>query len=320
MKIADLELRPATLDDAAFAADMYTAIRPDDAEDAALLRHWWTVEATDNIVERAILIKDGRPVGQVAQRHAPWEKMPKRYGSVGADLLPDLRTAARLDALLAYAEDRSRAAGTRTFTSWVWEDDRVKLDVLVARGFMEERRERYWECDLGANRAKLAAMAEESRARMRAEGIQVLTLAADPDPEKLRKVWRMSDEAEQDIPTTVPHIGTPWEAFEEWMRSPGLRPDRQWIARDGDDIVGISQLSYPPNRGVVQTDWTGTARKARGRGVARALKCETVMQAIALGVDKVRTDNDGENAPILHINASMGYTRRKDQIQLMKPA
>ena len=56
------------------------------------------------------------------------------------------------------------------------------------------------------------------------------------------------------------------------------------------------------------------------RGVARALKIETVMQAIVLGVDRVRTDNDGENAPILHINESMGYKRLKDQIQLMKQA
>jgi len=44
------------------------------------------------------------------------------------------------------------------------------------------------------------------------------------------------------------------------------------------------------------------------------------MQAIVLGVDRVRTDNDGENAPILHINESMGYRRLKDMIQLMKPA
>jgi RimJ/RimL family protein N-acetyltransferase len=155
---------------------------------------------------------------------------------------------------------------------------------------------------------------------MRTEGIDILTLARDTDPEKYRKLWRMSDEAEQDVPTTVPHTGTTWEVFEAWMRSPGLRPERQWIAREGDDIVGISVLAYPPTRGNVWTDWTGTARKVRGRGVARALKCETVMQAIVLGVDRVRTDNDGENAPILHLNASMGYTRLADMIQVMKPA
>ena len=44
------------------------------------------------------------------------------------------------------------------------------------------------------------------------------------------------------------------------------------------------------------------------------------MQAIALGVDRVRTDNDSRNAPILHINDSMGYKRRPDMIQFMRDA
>jgi hypothetical protein len=37
------------------------------------------------------------------------------------------------------------------------------------------------------------------------------------------------------------------------------------------------------------------------------LKYETVAQAIELGAQRVRTMNDGENAPILHINTEMGY-------------
>ena len=320
MKVADLELRQATLDDASFGADLDTALRPDDPSDPALTRHWWTIEDADNVIERWVATQHGRPVGLVFHRHAPWEKMPERFGRVSGDLLPAVRTPARLDALQAFAEERSRGDGTKTFTTWTWEDDRLRLEVLSARGFKEERRERFWELDLVANNDRMRKMTDQSRARMRTNGIQILTLAQDTDPEKYRKLWRMSDEAEQDIPTTVPHVGTTWEVFAEWMRSPGLREDRQWIARDGDDIVGVSQLSYPPTRGHVETDWTGTARRVRGRGVARALKCETVMQAIALGVDRVRTDNDGENAPILHLNASMGYTRLKDMIQLMKAA
>ena len=60
-------------------------------------------------------------------------------------------------------------------------------------------------------------------------------------------------------------------------------------------------------RGIVGTEWTATARAVRGRGIARALKCETVAQAVALGVDRVRTGNDDANAPILHLNETMGY-------------
>jgi hypothetical protein len=69
---------------------------------------------------------------------------------------------------------------------------------------------------------------------------------------------------------------------------------------------------------MVGTAWTATARSVRGQGVARALKCETLMQAIALGVDRVRTGNDGANDPILHINASMGYVQVPGRVDYLK--
>jgi GNAT superfamily N-acetyltransferase len=97
-----------------------------------------------------------------------------------------------------------------------------------------------------------------------------------------------------------------------------MHDDRFWIAREGDEIVGVSVLAYPPVRGVVGTAWTATARRVRGRGIARALKCETLLQAIALGVDRVQTGNDGANGPILHINASMGYRPWVSGINFLK--
>ena len=100
-------------------------------------------------------------------------------------------------------------------------------------------------------------------------------------------------------------------------KSLGLAAERP---SSGDDLVGISFLSYPPVRGIVFTNWTGTARAARGRGIARALKCETVMQAIAAGVDRVRTGNDEANAPILHLNESMGYRPIPGWIEFVRAA
>ena len=163
-------------------------------------------------------------------------------------------------------------------------------------------------------------MADGTRQKMREQGIAILTIDDDPDPEKWHKLWRVSEEAVQDIPTTVPHVEGTFDDFMKWMRSPGLHEDRIWIAREGNEVLGVSILSYPRERGVVQTDWTGMARAARGKGIARALKCESVMLAIALGVDKVRTDNDSTNTPILHLNEVMGYRRRPDMIQLMRKA
>ena len=318
MKVADMDLREAKLADAEFAADLETAVRPDDPRDPVTLKDWWKNPEENTKIERFIGEIAGERVAYAHQRHELW-KTPKRYGNVTGELLPSHRTPARIDALFAAMEERSRADGTKTFTTWVWEDDEIRVAAVKERGYAEERRQRFWELDLVANRAKLESTAAESRAKMREEKVRVLTIDRDTDPEKWKKLWRMSEEAVRDIPTTQPFTDQSFEDFMKWMRSPGLREDRIWIARDGAAILGVSILSYPPKRGVVSTDWTGVARAGRGRGIARALKYETVMQAISLGVDKVRTDNDFKNAPILHINETMGYKRRTDGIQYMKP-
>lgn len=318
MTAADLALRPATLDDAAFAADLATALAPDDPQDPVLWRHWWSTVDPTATTERYVAELDGRPAGIAQMTHPAWAKMPERYARVTGDVLPELRTAQRMDAILAFAEARAVSEGALRAASWGWEWDKPMLDALASRGYREERRGRFWELDLIADRAKLEEMTRTSRERMKAQGIRILTIAEDTDPDKFRKIWRMSEEAAQDIPRTVPYVEEPFEVFLKWFESPGLREDRIWIAREGDAIVGISMLSYPIVRGVVTTDWTGTARSVRGKGVARALKCETVMQAISLGIDRVRTDNDSQNKPILHINDSMGYRPRPAAIQLIK--
>lgn len=316
--IVDLILRPATLDDAAFAADMYTELQPDDPEDPVMWRHWWANTDPTSTVRRFVATRDGTPVGLAGMQHPSWNKMPERYARVTGEVVRALRTPERLAALLAFSEDLAQRDGALRAASWTWEGDRLLVDVFTSRGYREERRSRFWELDLVANRARLEEMALASRQRMREQGIRVLTVAEDRDPEKYRKIWRMSEEASRDTPRTVPWVETPFEVFKTWFESPGVREDRMWIAREGDDVLGISVLAYPPVRGVVSTDWTGTARSVRGKGVARALKCETVMQAIALGVDRVRTDNDSRNAPILHINDSMGYRPRPGAIQFIK--
>jgi RimJ/RimL family protein N-acetyltransferase len=316
--IVDLVLRPATLDDAAFAADMYTGLQPDDPEDPALWRHWWATADPSSTVRRYIATRDGTAVGLAGMQHPSWDKMPERYARVMGEVVRELRTPERVGALLAFSEELAKRDGAVRGTSWAWEWDTLRIGVLSARGYREERRERFWELDLAANRTRLEEMTRASRESMRRQGIRVLTVADDPDPDKHRKIWSMSEEASQDTPRTVPWVPTPFEVFRTWLDDPGIREDRMWIARVGDDVVGISVLSYPPERGVVSTDWTGTARSVRGKGVARALKCETVTQAIALGVDRVRTDNDSQNKPILHINESMGYEPRPEMIQFIK--
>jgi RimJ/RimL family protein N-acetyltransferase len=133
-------------------------------------------------------------------------------------------------------------------------------------------------------------------------------LDRDTDPDRLTKLYELSTIGDRDVPTTVPMHAKSYDEWHHlWFDNPGTRPDRIRIAREGDAIVGLSAIEYPPTRGAPWTAFTTTARRVRGRGIARALKHETIAQAIALGLERIRTQNDGENAPILHINAQMGY-------------
>jgi GNAT superfamily N-acetyltransferase len=313
-----LEFAPASLDDAAFFADVYTAAHPTEPLDPLMQRHEWEHGYDRWITDRSVVVRGGRRIGVALMSHAHWGLLPTRWADVGVEVLPEHRDAATLAAVFAELERRASADGATLVHARTNGDDTPRVAALTQRGFREDRRGKKWELDLVANREHLLAMTDASRERMRREGITITTLAADADPDRYHKAWRMSEEAGDDVPSTLGRIEETLDDFMRWLLTPGMHEDRVWIARAGEDVVGLSVLEYPPVRGVVGTAWTATARSVRGRGVARALKCETVAQAMALGVDRVRTGNDAKNDPILHINETMGYRLFKIRISFHK--
>lgn len=317
---SDLTLRPAALDDVPWVAWLQTERDPSEPANPEQMRHWWGSIDPDRVRDRWIIEEDGAPVGLAYHEHAAWSIAPTRASRVNAWFRRDQRRPQRLDRALDLLEPFAAADGAELLMTGTREGEDDEYAALVARGYREERRSKSWELDLAANRETIDAMTASSRDRMRAEGIEITTIDRIADPEKWRKLHAMVEASIQDIPTTVPHAPESLESFMRWMSSPGMHADRFWVAREGSAIVGMSVLDYPPGVGNVWTDFTGTSRSVRGRGIARALKCETVSQAIDLGVARVRTNNDGQNAPILHLNEEMGYTRIPGWIQLLKPA
>ena len=316
--MGELQFREATLDDATFSADVQTAVFPTRPTDPVIERYWWEQPDDTFVTRRWIVQRDGHDIGVAAFDHPAWGRLQVPHGDIYGDLLPDQRDLASLRVLIAEMERRLTADGAKRIAVRANEDDEVRIAAIVGRGFREDRRGRRWVLDLAENRDRIERMTRQSRERMRDEGIELITLDREHDPEKYRKVWRMNEEASQDVPTTLPIVEESFEDTMRWLRQPGMHEDRFWIAREGDEVVGVSVLEYPPVRGVVGTAWTATGKRVRGRGIARALKCETLMQAIALGVDRVRTGNDGANDPILHINASMGYRPSVSSINFLK--
>jgi GNAT superfamily N-acetyltransferase len=313
----DLELRTATLDDARIVAELETTRDPADPRDPVMLRFWWEARAPEEAHMEQIAEMDGVASAFIAAGHEPWDVMPKRFGWVRAIVHPKAWSEARFGRLIETGESWLRIEKSEIAVARARESYQHELAVLTDRGYSEVRRSKVWELDLVAEREKLLAGAEKGRKQMEREGVRLLTLDQDDDPDKLAKLYELTIAAERDIPTTVPWHIAPYDEWHRfWFDNPGVREDRFWIAREGDAIVGLSVIGYPPTRGLPWTFFTGTSRSVRGRGVARALKYETVAQAIALGSQRVRTNNDGANAPILHINAEMGYQLVEPVVEL----
>jgi len=312
------EFRDATLDDAAFWSDVHTAAHPNEPLDPVMQRYEWEHGYANWTYDRRVASCDGRAVGVVLMELPQAGVTKTRFASIRGEVLPECRQPSTLAALFREMEARASDGGAEIAVVRANEDDDVRIAALRERGYREDRRGKKWELDLVANRERLLAMADESRTRMRREGVALTTLAADRDPDRYRKAWRMSEEAGEDVPSTLGTVEETLADFMRWLRTPGMHEDRVWIARERDDVVGLSVLEYPPVRGVVGTAWTATARHVRGRGIARALKCETVAQAIALGVDRVRTGNDAKNDPILHLNETMGYRMLLTRVDYLK--
>ncbi|MFN2520615.1 MAG: N-acetyltransferase family protein [Candidatus Limnocylindria bacterium] len=317
-----LRFTAATIDDAEYWADLWTDVDSDDPSDPVLTRHFWKNQPADQVAERFIAISpDGQRVGGAAHFHGPWDKMPTRYGQVRAGLFTAHTSRERLEQAFTFAEDRSRESGTAVFSTWVLETEAERIDVLTSRGYAVERRAKMWQVDLVANRERIESIVASSRERMRAQGFRITTLDKVGGEDPVRRFWMLFELTTPDMPSTVPYISIPFEEFVRgWMEAPSVRQDRIWIALAGDDMVGYSMLTYPPVRGNVWNNGTATVREARGKGIARALKAESMLQAIELGVPRVRTGNDDSNAPILHLNEDMGFGAIDGAIQYLKQA
>jgi GNAT superfamily N-acetyltransferase len=274
------------------------------------------VNSPDWLRERFVVEGEGQPVGFAFRAHPWWDRPDGRWAQNEVRVRPDRRDRAEVGRLFdrleaANVEEGAQTLAARTKEGFAWE-----IALLEDRGYRYDRLSKAWELDLGGHRDALLAERDRGRERMRQEGLELVTEAATGDPEILRRLWQLNEETTPDVPTTLPHEPASFEEFQKWS-GPDVRPDRSWVARDGDRVVAWSFLRYP-NVGRVWTGYTCCARSHRGRGIARAVKMETLGQAIELGVESVRTDNDEGNAPMLHINESLGYHRIPGFISYLK--
>jgi GNAT superfamily N-acetyltransferase len=262
---------------------------------------------------------EGRTVGTGRINHVPDEFHPRkfwleiavdpsaRHRGVGSTLYQRLLAELRARDAIAV-----RAGVHR-------ETDAAEIRFLTQRGFVEAQRG--WQSRLHVPSFDFGAFgsAEERIAR---QGIALTTLAAERehDPDALRRAHALVSACEQDVPSVDRVTEIPFDLFiAHTIDSPNAAPDAFFIAKAGLRYAGVSNLYRPmAEPGIIYQGLTGVLREYRGRGIAMALKLQTVRFAREHGYVEIRTWNDVRNQPMLRINNAMGFARQPAWINFEK--
>jgi GNAT superfamily N-acetyltransferase len=306
---ARIGFRAATHADAEFAAAISTAAEPTHPQVAEEVREKWANTEAVATVRRFILHEAGVDLC--------WISLVQRRDAAGVTTYLNLLVPPAKQHLfptaVAFGVNQAREMGTSVLISPVGEDLPQAVEWLRTHGWAEKRKQRFWRLDLVAHAQRIRELWIDACRKLETTDVVMRTVADLGGEPFLRRLLPVSHATVADIPMSVEYIPEPYEEWVVWMQPPAVLPERIWVAMLDEQPIGYSYLAYHPSS--VWTGFTGVLREHRGKGLARTLKLATLVQAIDLGVTAVETDNDSENAPILHINEQLGYQEMPGKLE-----
>ncbi|MEE1821797.1 GNAT family N-acetyltransferase [Streptomyces sp. BE20] len=283
--------------------------RPDDAEAAAAAHRagrdhlvmtaeafaWHAAHQAEGAHFRTFVAElDGRVVGSVRCALVTGTTT-KGIGYANGSVLPEYRRRGVFTGLLAAAERHLAEHGVVEVHSWVDEDEDA-LAFARARGFTEGRVAHFGGRDLTLPLPEAPPLPAGVELRPASEW------AADPYP-----IFVIEADAIRDEPGEIEMDAAD---FEEFLNGDWIHPDH-----DRDLTVVAVVDGEPAAFSAVHTDgvdrywsaFTACRREYRGRGLSKLAKLESLRRAREAGLLRAYTSNDATNAPMLAINAWLGY-------------
>lgn len=197
--------------------------------------------------------------------------------------------------LYARIEARLRSGGATRLETMPNDDDGRRF--LVARGFEIANIVRNSELDPRTVAAPPPPPA----------GIRVASLSEASD--RLNGLFRLYAEARADVPSATPRAE--W-TFDEWRRetidAPLIDADASVVVFEDDEPVALAWLYSDRDGHRAEALMAATRRDRRGRGLATLAKVESARRAASLGITRIVTSNDVDNAPMLAVNRKLGFT------------
>ncbi|GAC1474423.1 MAG: GNAT family N-acetyltransferase [Chloroflexota bacterium] len=214
-------------------------------------------------------------------------------------------------------EKRVPEIGVRRILTQVREDRPDGLQFAELHGFARTGHvDRFSRLDVRAVRLDVFEDAEGSLAL---EGIRIASLAElGANDRMLRAAHALNERTKRDIPMEIRLIDRPYDDWLEVVRdSPDASFDAFWVALDGDRPIGMTRLNLEAGE-YTRNAFTGVDREYRGKGIALALKLQTIRWARRTGKLYIFTDNAAENHAMLAINRRLGYEQLPGTIEFAR--
>jgi GNAT superfamily N-acetyltransferase len=269
------------------------------------LLHWLDVQPLRAAARMWVAEEDRLIVGWMRAR------LLSRTTTAGAGELYGLVAAPRRGrgfgtSLYDAAYGHLRRAEARELRSWSDED--------AGRAFLERRGFR----PVGAERISTLDLRRAAHERPpTAAGVRLATLRELAERE--HELHALYAATVLDVPDVYAEDDI---RFDEWRREtlehPQLSLDGSFVVLVDDRPAAFAFLAVDRPARLAANDMTGTLAVDRGRGLARLAKLATIRWAAAEGYETVVTTNEETNAPMIHLNETLGYRAVGIETQWLK--
>jgi GNAT superfamily N-acetyltransferase len=288
----------------------YTVVEPITEETA---RDWWRLRAQEIRVTMLALNDECQAIGYWDVDRETWMEPGHFYAKV-----------------IVAPQERGRGLGTRMYEdllraahehgathleSRVRDNDLVSLKFAEKRGFQIDHHS--FESTLDLTDFDEHRFDDLTR-RLQAQGFRFFSLAeAGVTEENKHKLYEVNRLSGLDNPGNDGVFPDFYAFSKNVFEASWFRADTQILAAHDDCWVGLSAIGLYPENNYAYNAFTGVLHEYRGRGLAQALKLQTILLAKKVGARYIRTHNDSKNAPMLAVNRKLGYKPEPGYYELL---